>query len=176
MRLELRNVHYYPRMSEETNAFDATVYMDGKPAFMVSNRGTGGCDDYAPVARGPYASYDGMRAAIARAKDFVATQTYVYEGETEHHDLETYVGELLAALLEERDMKRNLACGIIFTTSKRPGVYTVNAKLSEPAMRVWAEKKKAQGEEVVVLNLLPLADAIRIAREATLEATTRRTA
>lgn len=42
MRVELKNVKFYERLSEETNCFTATVYIDGKKAGECENRGTGG--------------------------------------------------------------------------------------------------------------------------------------
>lgn len=42
MKLELRNVHFSERMSDETNCFSATVYVNGKRVGEVENRGCGG--------------------------------------------------------------------------------------------------------------------------------------
>jgi hypothetical protein len=44
MKLELRNVKIARNLSEETLAYTATVYVDGKRAVDVSNNGHGGCD------------------------------------------------------------------------------------------------------------------------------------
>lgn len=44
-RITLKNVHTYPRLSEETLAFDAVIYIDGKKAGTASNHGTGGEND-----------------------------------------------------------------------------------------------------------------------------------
>ncbi len=42
MQVELRNFKHYPRLSEETNAFNADVYVDGAHVATASNRGHGG--------------------------------------------------------------------------------------------------------------------------------------
>lgn len=41
MKVELRSFKHYPRLSEETTAFIAKVYIDGKLAGEASNRGHG---------------------------------------------------------------------------------------------------------------------------------------
>ena len=43
-KLELKNISYYERGSEETPCYNATVYVNGFKAIEVSNDGHGGCD------------------------------------------------------------------------------------------------------------------------------------
>tara|TARA_R100000995_G_C3404138_1_gene86311 strand:- start:26 stop:553 length:528 start_codon:yes stop_codon:yes gene_type:complete len=43
-KLEVKNISYYARGSEETPCYNATVYINGKKAIEVSNDGHGGCD------------------------------------------------------------------------------------------------------------------------------------
>lgn len=42
MKIELKNIKSHSSMSEETNAFSATLYVDGVKAGFVSNDGRGG--------------------------------------------------------------------------------------------------------------------------------------
>lgn len=44
MNLELRNTHHSERLSEETPAYAATLYLDGKKVAEMQNDGHGGCD------------------------------------------------------------------------------------------------------------------------------------
>ena len=46
--IELKNIKVNTRMSEETYCFEASVYIDGKRAGTVMNRGTGGDHEYQP--------------------------------------------------------------------------------------------------------------------------------
>lgn len=48
MNIELRNVKFISSMSEETNCFTASVYIDGKREGEVGNDGRGGCHRYHP--------------------------------------------------------------------------------------------------------------------------------
>lgn len=44
MKIELKNLKIANHLSEETTAYSATIYVDGKAAFHTSNEGRGGCD------------------------------------------------------------------------------------------------------------------------------------
>jgi hypothetical protein len=46
MKLELKNVKFYESMSEETNCFQADLFINGKKIAYVKNTGQGGCTDY----------------------------------------------------------------------------------------------------------------------------------
>ena len=44
MKFELKKISYSEALSQETSAYAAVVYVDGKKQFSVSNSGHGGCD------------------------------------------------------------------------------------------------------------------------------------
>lgn len=46
MKIEVKNIKFYERLSEETNCFTADVYIDGKKAAYAKNDGQGGCTFY----------------------------------------------------------------------------------------------------------------------------------
>jgi hypothetical protein len=46
MNIELKNLKINTRLSEETNCFSATIYVDGKRVGEVVNRGQGGPNEY----------------------------------------------------------------------------------------------------------------------------------
>jgi hypothetical protein len=46
MNLSLANLKINRALSEETDCFSATIYVDGKSAGTVVNRGNGGCNEY----------------------------------------------------------------------------------------------------------------------------------
>lgn len=46
MNIELRSIQIHERMSEETTAFNATLYIENYKVGYASNRGTGGPTDY----------------------------------------------------------------------------------------------------------------------------------
>lgn len=46
MKLELKSIKHNPSLSEETEAFTADLWVNGKKVAYCSNRGHGGCTDY----------------------------------------------------------------------------------------------------------------------------------
>lgn len=46
MKLELKNIKFYESMSEETNCFEADLFINGKKIAYVKNTGQGGSTDY----------------------------------------------------------------------------------------------------------------------------------
>lgn len=46
MNLQLKNIKFYESMSEETNCFQADLFIDGKKITHVKNDGRGGCTEY----------------------------------------------------------------------------------------------------------------------------------
>ena len=46
MNLELKNIKFYESMSEETNCFQADLFINGKKIASVKNQGQGGPTDY----------------------------------------------------------------------------------------------------------------------------------
>lgn len=50
MKIELRNLKHMKSMTQETPCYTAMVYVDGKPAVDVENRGRGGADVQRPRA------------------------------------------------------------------------------------------------------------------------------
>ena len=50
MNIELKSIKVYPSLSEETTAFNATLYVDRKKTALVENTGKGGCNSYYPTS------------------------------------------------------------------------------------------------------------------------------
>lgn len=46
MNIEIKNIQVFDKMSEETNAFHASIYIDGKRVGEAKNNGKGGMTDY----------------------------------------------------------------------------------------------------------------------------------
>jgi hypothetical protein len=61
-RWRLKSYQRHKSMSQETTAFNATVLLDGKPAFFAENSGRGGCNLYRPIAPDSHAKIDAFTA------------------------------------------------------------------------------------------------------------------
>lgn len=116
--ISLRNVKHYPSMSEETDCFEATVYVDGVLAGRVSNRGCGGAHDY---------GFD-TRPIDQRFKE-AGEQVTLGSGDeaiTVVMDLELAIGDALSRYLTLKEVKRKVLAlnpqdGKVYEFPKRRG-------------------------------------------------------
>ena len=46
MKIELKNISHSPRLSQETEAFAADLWINGKKVAYCENDGHGGCTNY----------------------------------------------------------------------------------------------------------------------------------
>ena len=61
---EVRNYHYYARMSEETPAFSADIFYMGNKVFRAGNHGTGGPNQYDPYDHRLAVKLDALEAKM----------------------------------------------------------------------------------------------------------------
>jgi len=113
MKLELKNVHFSERLSQETNAFAADVYFKGKKVGYAENDGHGGCTNVS--------HYPEKRDEFKEAMDYAKSlPKIVYEGRGGlkgfelDSNLEMQVDHLFTDWLEEKEIKKNSKKGIYF--------------------------------------------------------------
>lgn len=104
MKIEVKNVQHYPALSEETNAFTANVYINGKLAAKAENHGRGGNTSYAAL------SDEGLELVKA-AEQYCRTlpdRTFGTGAEafTYKMDLECYIDDLVTNILVKREMEK----------------------------------------------------------------------
>jgi hypothetical protein len=104
MRIEMKNVKIAASLSEETLAFTASIYVDGKRVGDASNHGTGGMTmvwiGWREVARdGDLEARWGSkytRTVLREAMEaFAATHTWSFEGEDIPYTLDSYIDHLV---------------------------------------------------------------------------------
>lgn len=121
MNIELRNVHFSERFSEETNCFDAMIYIDGKRACSVRNDGHGGPD------------YFDDHAVEKRLNEYAETlPEFEAFGMTLTHNAETLVGGAFEQWLDRREVKKHMTKGLVFETLE--GKYAATKSLT-PELR-----------------------------------------
>lgn len=102
MKIELKNIHYYERLSEETNAFTASIYVDEKNAGTASNDGHGGNTDI-------HHNSEAGRELLRKAEEFCKTLPEVKSsiaGQSYPMDLELYIDNLLEEYLNKRHKQK----------------------------------------------------------------------
>lgn len=104
MKIELKKIEYSARLSEETNAFSADLYIDGKKAGVASNRGHGGPTDYDGINK---EGDDLIRQAEEYCK---ALPPYKFTSGDEEYSLdmtlELFINNLLEAHLEQKELQK----------------------------------------------------------------------
>ena len=158
MRIELRKVEYSARLSEETPAFSADIWIDGVWAGHARNHGQGG-----PTMIGP-------RALALRLDDYGRT----LPADTVKGDLpfvvqpdgEWLIGKALNDWILRRDMKRALRNRVVFTRSDKPGLFqTAVLKPAQLQQTLASTAIRQKWNVQVFLNALPEEHALRLYRE-----------
>lgn len=102
MKITLKSIKYAAFASEETNAYSATLCVDGKKIGTVSNQGHGACDTF----RG---DWDAHKKADEWCKaNLPKWAAYGDTNLTNETNLEMHCGNLLDTFLVTTDVKRAL--------------------------------------------------------------------
>ncbi|QIH33468.1 hypothetical protein [Sphingobacterium sp. DR205] len=104
MKIELKRIQYYSRQSEETNAFNADLYIDGKKVGEASNYGHGD-----PISYGSLTEEG--RKAIREAEQYCMSlprEEYTIGGNTHTYEmtLESYIGRIIDDFVNEKELQK----------------------------------------------------------------------
>lgn len=142
MKIELKNVKHSEFASHETDCFEASVYLDGKRAGMVSNDGHGGCNDYHPWQ---------MKEQIdAYAATLPPT---VFEDIQLQPNADILIGDLLNAYLRLKEHKRICRNRTVFRIPGRdyaPGQYHTYPKAFDINVKLYLMAR--HGADTFFLN------------------------
>jgi len=164
MIFELKRVSYSERLSEETSAYAADLWVDGKILAHVKNDGHGGCDMTYPAKGRTHAEIDALDKRLKaegpkRKAQLTATETFEIEC-----DLEDICSTLLTNYLIGRDVKRALKSRIMWVNEK--GELMQSKKLAPqqmvPALAVFKQKYPTFS----FLNEMPIEKQIEAFRNA----------
>ena len=111
-KIEIKNISYYKRGSEETPCYNATVYINGKKAVEVSNDGHGGSDRQHVWHENGFRLQEINEWCVAK----FGKSTWEYGGQTYSTDLdlEHYCHDELYKHLDTKLLKRNMKKNIMF--------------------------------------------------------------
>ena len=103
MKIELKKIAFYERMSEETNAFTGDVYVNGIKTGYAKNDGQGGCTFIN--------AYEGKSLLLHEAETYAEALppiqvTFANHTHSIKMDLGLLVDNLLTEYLTERDNKK----------------------------------------------------------------------
>lgn len=155
MKIELKNVKYSDFASHETHCFEASVYIDGKRAGIVSNDGQGGSNNY------------DSRALVEALKEHAKTLPKLrYEGHEFEQDADTLIGNLLMDHLYAKDLKRALSTRVLFVNKDGILKETKAFKKEDLANLLRSPTLTTRLESDKILNVMPFDVALSTYRSA----------
>ena len=155
MKIELKNVKYSDFASHDTHCFEASVYIDGKRAGIVSNDGQGGSNNY------------DSRALVEALKEHAKTLPKLrYEEHEFEQDADTLIGNLLMDHLYAKDLKRALSTRVLFVNKDGILKETKAFKKEDLANLLRSPTLTTRLESDKILNVMPFDVALSTYRSA----------
>lgn len=154
MKIELKNIKVMSSLSEETNCYSASLYVDGKKIGDVSNRGHGGPDNF-------YGDRAAFNAAEAWVKANMPPLETSMGGDPLEMDMELLCGTLLEDHLLRKDLKSSLRRKVLFVND---GLYEIT-KGKHATDTIVNHLRKKHGGSIKILNTLPFDEAFAIYKE-----------
>jgi len=151
MNITLKSIKHSAFASQETHCFEATVYVDGKRAFKVSNQGHGGCDLHSPVTGQTHSEVNSMVDEINAelGKEMVGDDDWEVA-----NDLNIVVSDLVNQWLADKEIKKVLKKVAYIKDNE---LYVMKARFKPNAQTLELVKKASWWTpEHKLLNGLPI--------------------
>lgn len=155
MNLELKNIKHTAWASEETNCYQASLYLDGKPLAIVDNDGRGGCDrqDAHPSFKKENFRKSFFDIMTEIDDYFKGLPKKKYDDFELDMDLELWCGEQLAKWQSAKDMKKIMRTKHLCKDEKGFFTYPHEVKVA----RIIRDNPKS-----IILNDLPFDEALTL--------------
>jgi len=161
MKIELKNIKHAEFASQETNCYEAVIYINGKRAGLVSNDGQGGADNVTPwqLAQEIDEYAKTLPPVVCEwidpktDKPFVMPQTH-----------ETIFGDLLNEWMYAKDLKKAMAKRILFQREDGKVYETKTMPAADLKVHLNQTRLLEILKAKTVLNLLPFDKALTIYR------------
>lgn len=159
----LKAVKYSAFASQETNCFEAKLFYKGKACAIAKNDGHGGCTDFYPLDDALF------QDAVCYAKSLPAVETSIMNEDGTpwmmEMDIEQVANELLTAWLIEKDYKRLVGKRVLWKKVGSNSIWQTGAAKNKPTLEAWIKQLAEREDTDVVLNTLPMVDALELFRK-----------
>jgi hypothetical protein len=159
MKIELKAIKHSEFASEETNCYQANLYVDGKKIGIVGNDGHGGCD-YAHADEGKREALQAVEAYCA-ALPIIVTDLPAHKGEEGNfsypNSLESVCGDIVTNWLITRDVKKALRRCVCFTKPDTKGIFEFSGTKATPEM---VAQIQAKHPTYIILNSMSVEEAV----------------
>ena len=161
MEITLKSIHHSSHLSQETHAFTATIYVDGKKAGTAENDGWGGQTNCWIDNKELRKKVEEHFKGLPSIKDSVGGHEFEYQPAL-HHE----VDKRLEEHLDLKEVQRIMRKGVAFIKDK--GIYTVsyrkNAHIPKPRLlELVREKQKGR----IILQDVPKNELLKVVKEKT---------
>ena len=168
MKVELRKFAWYSRLSEETNAFNSDIYIDGVRSISASNEGHGGGNELHDIVKG---ACDRLQKY---ARSLPPVPCDFGDGEPLKMDLDLFVGQLVEAKINEQldkkeltKLKKSLTKEVMFTYKDKTGVYSLKLKKGHVVTpEIITKFRSSRSNLEAVLNELPAEQVLAMLKAA----------
>ena len=163
--IELKNIKVHLGLSEETYAYTAVLYVDGKKAVEISNQGHGGCDRQLPVNGQSVSQINDWCKATMPKWSLSEAQAGGVVGATEKEfetDLEMWCHHQVNDHLTLRDMKRGMRTKALYIKNDEGQLMEMGFKGARKYDPRLADLVRQQNPDAIVLNELPIAKALEL--------------
>lgn len=152
--LEVKNVSLNTKLSEETPAYSAKLFVDGHPFAEISNHGHGGCDDIRPIfnKHNKFTDWKSFHAELALLNERIAATFPPYEfegGDPLTADLECECHGQVWRWADANVLGRKLARKTYFSMDGK--IYSWNAKYDPDT----AARLRRKFPKAIHINALP---------------------
>jgi len=165
MKLELKNIKVHLGLSEETHAYTAMLYADGKKAVEVSNDGHGGCDYQYSVNGHSVKEINGWCKTNLPKWSLSEAQAGGVVGATEKEfetDLEMWCHHQVNDHLMLKDLKRTIRSRALFIKNDEGEMMELSFRGVRKYNSSMADVVRKQHPDAIVLNELPIEKAFEI--------------
>lgn len=177
MKIAIKNLKHAEFASQETNCYQATVWVDGKRAFTASNEGHGGADYYEPLhAKGkdPSQARSEFNAVMEKVEAHCATLPKwgsEFGGE-DNNDVtpEILINNLVHKKLLEKDLKKLLKSRVLLLDKDEAGelkIFEVRYKGVRVIKNTHVFVTASRHPSAIILNNLAFDEALEIYAEQT---------
>ena len=153
-KIEVKNISYYARGSEETPCYNATVYINGKKAVEVSNDGHGGSDRQDVWHENGF----NLNAINEWCIKTYGKKTHSYNSNGENksftydYGLESLCQDALYDWLDSKALKKDFKNKYLFLEDGKLMAYKKSPKDTDVTFKQFFEKEHPQN---ICLNFLP---------------------
>ena len=157
-KIELKKIKVFEEMSEETNCYTGTVYINGKPAIDVRNDGHGGCDMQYPINGNDRSIIEAANAYCR--KNFPATvflfgdkdKNNLKQKDILYCDLEIWCGDQIERNAQKKFAKKMTTGKVSFVQGD--DILSISTK-AHPEAQVVAFIRQKYGNVVILNELSP---------------------